>query len=287
MLRQFHRQGFTLPELLIAAVLMLIVAGAAHQLVVTTQRLARTQVEQVNLQSNVRSGALVVANELRELSTVAGGSSSQNDILQIAPSDITYRAMRGIGFICQAPSATQIRIGLMDFSGYRDPQATRDSALVFLQGSEETGVADSWLPVAITDVSQSAPCPGARPGITLTVPSVPLLSALELGTPVRVYEVMQLKLYQSKGESWLGARSVSGGELAIQPVVGPLAGPDGFQLNYLDSQGSPTTELSAVSSISYTLRGLSTEAVRSGGREATRLEDGLTTQVALRNASWE
>jgi prepilin-type N-terminal cleavage/methylation domain-containing protein len=286
MLMRSHRRGFTLPELMIAAVLMLIVAGAAYQLLVTTQRLARAQVEQVHLQSSVRSGALLVTSELRELSTVVAGHGDQNDIRQVAPSDITYRAMRGIGFICQAPTATQIRIGRLDFSGYRDPQAMRDSALVFLQGNQEAGVDDTWLPLAITDVSDAAQCPGATPGITLTVPTVPLLTALEVGTPVRVYEVMQLKLYQSKGELWLGARSVSGGEV-IQPVVGPLAGPHGFQLDYLDSQGSPTADLSAVKSIRYTLRGLSAEAVKSGGSEARRIEDGLTTQVALRNALWE
>jgi prepilin-type N-terminal cleavage/methylation domain-containing protein len=286
MLMQADRQGLTLPELMVAAVLMLIVGGAAYQLLVTTQRLARAQVEQVSLQSNVRSGALVVTNELRELSTTVGGSSDQNDILSIAPGQITYRAMRGIGFICQGPSATQLRIGRLDFSGYRDPQATRDSAYVFVEGSAETGNDDAWVPLAITRVSSAAPCPGAAgPGITLTVPSAAFLTSLALGTPVRIYEVMQLKLYQSEGRSWLGARSVSGGE-AIQPVVGPLADGDGFQLDYLDGRGAPTADLSAIKSIRFTVQGVSAEAVRSGGGEAMRAQDGLTTQVGLRNASW-
>jgi prepilin-type N-terminal cleavage/methylation domain-containing protein len=286
MLMRSPRQGFTLPELMISTVLMLIVAGAAYQLLVTTQRLARAQVEQVHLQSNVRSGAFVITNELRELSTMVGGSSDQNDILRIAPGDITYRAMRGVGFICQAPSATQIRIGRLDFSGYRDPQATRDSAYVFIEGSANMGTEDTWLPRAITHVSAAAPCPGARPGITLTVPSHPSLLALEVGTPVRIYEVMQLKLYQAAGESWLGARSVSGGEV-IQPVLGPLAGANGFQLDYLDGQGAPTADLSAIKSIRFSVRGVSAEAVRSSSGEATRIEDGLSTQVALRNAAGE
>lgn len=286
MLMRSHRRGFTLPELMISAVLMLIVAGAIYQLLVTTQRLARTQVEQVHLQSNVRNGAFVVSNELRELSTVAGGSSDQNDILRLAPSDITYRAMRGIGFVCQVPSATQIRIGRLDFSGYRDPQATRDSAYVFIEGSADVGTDDTWLPRAIIQVSTAGSCPGARPGITLTVPTDPSLLGLEVGSPVRIYEVMQLKLYQSDGEFWLGARSASGGE-AMQPVLGPLAGANGFQLDYLDSQGAPTADPSAIKSIRFSVRGISAEAVRSGGGEATRIEDGLSTQLALRNAVWE
>lgn len=285
MLTRSPRRGFTLAELMIAVVLMLIVAGAGYQLLFTTQRLVLVQAEQVNLQSNVRGGAFVVANELRELSTMASGNGNQNDIVRIAPSDITYRAMRGIGFICQIPGATQIRIGRLDFSGYRDPQPIRDSAFVFLDGNPDTDADDTWLPLAITNVSAGA-CPGTRPGITLTVSSNPSLSGLEVGTPLRIYEIMQLKLYQSQGESWLGARSVSGGE-SIQPLLGPLADANGFELNYLDGQGAPTANPHAVKSIRFTVRGVSAEAVRSGGAEATRIEDELTTQVALRNAVWE
>jgi prepilin-type N-terminal cleavage/methylation domain-containing protein len=286
MLMRSHRQGFTLPELMISTVLMLIVAGAAYQLLVTTQRLAQAQVAQINLQSNVRSGTFVITNELRELSTMVGGGRNRNDVLRIGPSDITYRAMRGMGFICQAPSATQIRIGRLDFSGYRDPQAGRDSAYVFIEGSADTDTDDTWLPRAIAHVSGAAPCPGARPGISLTVPGQPSLPGLEVGTPVRIYEVMQLKLYQSEGASWLGARSVSGGE-AMQPVLGPLAATNGFQLDYLNGQGAATGNLSAIKSIRLTVRGVSADLVRSSGAKATQIKDGLTTQVVLRNASWE
>ena len=286
MLSQAHRDGFTLPELMVATVLMLIVGGAAYQLLATTQRLARAQVEQVNLQSNVRSGALVVANELRELSTAEGGGPDQNDILGIAPSGITYRAMRGIGFICQNPSMTQVRIARPDFSGYRDPQPTRDSAYLFVEGAAGTGVDDAWVPLAITRVSTAGACPGATgPGITLTVPGAAFLPGLEVGTPVRIYEVMELRLYQSEGHSWLGARSVSGGE-ALQPVVGPLADDNGFRLDYLDGRGAPTADPSAIKNIQFTVRGVSAEVVRSGGGEPPRPEDSLTAQVALRNASW-
>lgn len=286
MLTRSQRQGFTLPELLIAAVLMLVVMGASYQLLVTTQRLALAQTEQVNLQSNVRSGAFVITNELRELSTMASGNSSQNDVVSATQSDITYRAMRGIGFICQVPTASEIRIGRLDFSGYRAPQPVRDSVFVFLDGNTDTDTDDTWLPLAITNVSAAGACPGARPGLYLTVPSNPSLAGLEIGTPVRIYEVMQLKSYQAQGETWLGARSVSGGEV-MQPLLGPLASAKGFQLDYLDGQGVRTANVSAIKSIRFTVRGVSAEAVRSSGGEATRIEDELTTQVALRNAAGE
>jgi prepilin-type N-terminal cleavage/methylation domain-containing protein len=286
MLRRDQREGFTLPELMIASVLMLIVGGAAYQLLVTTQRLARAQVEQVSLQANVRSGALVVTNELRELSTTVGGTRDQNDILAIAPSAITYRAMRGIGFICQSPSGNQIRVSRASFSGYRDPQPGRDSVYLFLEGAAITGIEDTWVPLPITRVSTSAPCPGAAgPGITLTVPSTAFLPGLAVGTPLRVYEIMELKLYQSEGRAWLGARSVSGGEV-LQPVVGPLVGDSGFRLAYLDGGGATTTDLSAIKSIRFAVQGVAAEPVRSGSGEALRPEDALIAQVGLRNSAW-
>jgi type II secretory pathway pseudopilin PulG len=278
-----HRRGFTLVEIMISVFTMLIVTGAVYRLLVPTQRLARTQAERVNLQSGVRAGSLVVMNDLRELSTLPGGTSDQNDILRTGTSDITYRAMRGIGFICQAPAANQVRIGRNGFSGHRDPQPGRDSAWVFLQGTSETNL-DSWLPVAVAKVSTTTPCPGTLgPGITLTTSSNAALPGLPVGTPVRIFEVMELRLYQGQGKSWLGARSVSAGE-AIQPVAGPLADGNGFRLDYLDGSGAVTNDPTATKSVRVTLRGISETPSEIPGWESVRAEETLTAQVALRNA---
>ena len=77
-----QRRGFTLIEVLLALVIMGIVTGALYRLLNTNQRLSLAQAEQVNLQSNVRTGSLVVPNELRELNTVLGS-------LDATPNDIT------------------------------------------------------------------------------------------------------------------------------------------------------------------------------------------------------
>jgi prepilin-type N-terminal cleavage/methylation domain-containing protein len=280
-----NRRGFTLAEIMIAMTLMLIVSGAAYKLLVTTQRLSRSQAEQASLQSNVRMGSLVVLNDFRELGTVTGGTADQNDILTIAADDITYRAMRGIGFICQAPTATQIRISRSGFSGYRDPQAVRDGLYVFVDGDPDTETDDAWLPVAVTDVSTATACPGIiGAGITLTTPNTAALVGLPVGTPVRLYEVMELKLHQADGKSWLGARSISAGEV-IQPVLGPLADGNGLQLEYLDAAGVATVDRTAIKSIRITIRGISDGAVNAGVEGSlTRVQDSLVSQVALRNA---
>jgi type IV pilus assembly protein PilW len=84
-----NRRGFTLIEIMISLILMLIVTGAVYKLILSSQRLSRAQTERMSLQSNVRIGSLMVLSDLRELNTVTGGSIAENDILAIAASDIT------------------------------------------------------------------------------------------------------------------------------------------------------------------------------------------------------
>jgi prepilin-type N-terminal cleavage/methylation domain-containing protein len=286
MLSSSSQRGFTLVEIMIAMGLTLLVTSALYRTLVSIQRLSRGQTERVSLQSNVRAGMLVLASELRELGTVTGGTSSRNDLITLAPDAVTYRAMRGIGFTCQVPTPTQVTVARGSFSGYRDPQPGRDSAFLFVEGSIETGQEATWLPVAVTAVSTATACPGGRgPGMTLTTGVTGALPPVEVGTPIRIYEVMELRLYRSEGEFWLGARSVSGGE-NIQPLVGPLIQGNGLLLEYLDRFGGRTGDLTAVAGIGLTVRGISQGVVNASGDQGTlaRIQEELVTQVVLRNA---
>jgi prepilin-type N-terminal cleavage/methylation domain-containing protein len=280
MLMAYGRHGFTLAEVMLSLSMVLVVAGAIYNLLVTTQRLTRLQGERVSLQSSVRAGSLVIAEELRELSTVEGGTAEQNDIIAFGPSTVTYRAMRGIGFICHTPSSGMIRIARSSFSGYRDPQAGRDEAHVFIPGNAEAK--DSWVPVPIVGVATAAACPGGLgAGITLAVAASGALGLPEPGTPVRIMELMELSLYQSDGRSWLGARSVHTGE-AIQPLIGPLTDAGGFGLEYLDATGAATADRTRIKSVRATVRGTTEEG---GAGSDAPVEEALITQITLRNSS--
>ena len=279
------RRGFTLIELMLSLTIMLIVTGAIYRLIVSSQRITRAQAERVSLQSNVRIGSLAVLSDLRELNTVLGGSAAENDILAIAANSITYRGMRGTGVICQAPTATQVRISRNSFIGYRDPQPVRDSAYVFIDGDPDTEADDAWLSVGITAVSAATPCPGILgEGITLTTPNTAALAGLPTGTPVRIFEVMELTLHQEDGRSWLGARSVSADE-PVRPVLGPLVDGNGFSLAYLNAAGAVTPDRTAVKSIQLTLRGISEGAINPGIEGAlSPAQEELISQITLRNA---
>jgi prepilin-type N-terminal cleavage/methylation domain-containing protein len=285
-----QRRGFTLVEVLLALVIMGLVTGAIYRLLVNNQRLAEAQAEQVSLQSNVRTGSLVVPNELRELNTVLGSADARrNDVTVADATGITYRAMRGLGILCQNAGANELRIysNPSSWTGARNPDASRDSLYLFVDGNPDDDNDDSWVQVAITAVAAST-C-GAAPAFRLTVaPVAPAVAipAAPAGTPVRLYELMRLQLWQDPaGEFWLGARSVSANPVEnLQPVLGPLTN-NGFQLQYFNSAGAPTAIPNAISSIRVTVQGLTDHAVRAGGTAALgHPVEALATQVLLRNS---
>jgi prepilin-type N-terminal cleavage/methylation domain-containing protein len=274
-----QRRGFTLIEVLLALVILGVVTGALYRLLNTSQRLSLAQAEQVSLQSNVRTGSLVVPNELRELNTVVAGTDDQNDITVADADGVTYRAMRGLGFICQAPGANEVRVLRSSWTGLRAPDATRDGLYVFVDGNTDEDSDDQWVRLDITAVAAST-C-GAAAAYRLTVAGPP---AVPINTPVRVFELMRLELYADQGQWWLGASSVKLAPGVFQPVLGPLTD-DGIDLRYLDAAGAETANLKAIKSVRLTVRGLTDDAVRQGGSgRMGHPEEALTTQVLLRNS---
>lgn len=283
-----HSRGFTLIELLIALVMMGVVTGGLYAMLIRTQRLTRAQTEQLGLQSAVRSASLVVPSELRELNNVVGGAGPQVDIVAMAPTSITYRAMRGLGFVCQV-TAGEIRLLKGDqWSAYRDPIATRDAAYIFIENDPNLTSDDAWLQENITGVNMASTC-GAKNAIALTVPALVTPALVLIGTPVRTYEVMKLNLYVADGKSWLGAQSISGADPSPQPLLGPLKDDNGvtagLNFTYLDAAGAVTAVPANVKSVVLTVRGVSQHVMsRSGGSYAGVGTDSLVTQVSLRNA---
>lgn len=281
------RRGFTLVELMIALILMSVVGTVIYRLVSSTQRVATAQAERMLLQSNVRTGALVVPAELREIATNAAG---QTDLVQIAADSVTYRAARGIGFTC-AVTSTQVKIrnsAVLPYSGLRGVSAGRDSLLLFVESDPTTAADDRWVRLAVSSVATST-C-GSDPAIAVTTPNflalLPggLLSTVVVGGPVRVEEVMRLKGYASGADRWVGAQSVSAGE-SVQPILGPIAA-NGFRLAYFDSVGATTTVPASVRTIQVTLIGVTERAVARGGNSGPNalIQDTLVTRVMLRNA---
>lgn len=284
-----NHRGFTLIELLVGLVIMLVVTGAIYTMLNTTQRVSRAQAERTDLQSNMRAGAIVIPNELREINTVEGAAvgGPQVDILAQSATSITYRAMRGMGYVCQTPTISEVRIRASTWTGLRNPVAIRDSAYVFLEGPDpDASIDDDWQPVRISQVNPASDCGGVLAYAFTINPTVAALTSVPVGTPVRLYEVMELSLYANGGQSWLGARSVSAPEASPQPVLGPLVDGNGLAFEYLDKNGAATATAGDIKSVRLTIRGISDNAITTGGASGTmqKVQDVLVSEVQLRNA---
>jgi prepilin-type N-terminal cleavage/methylation domain-containing protein len=269
-------RGFTLIEVMLSLVLMAMVGGIALRVLLRQHWTGLAQSETAALQNTLRAGAIFLATELREL----GGAPGDADILLFAAESLTYRAMRGSGLGCSR-GQNSLLIEAGSFSGYRGPQAGRDSLLLHLEGRLDTEADDRWLHLPISTIGSGA-CAGTPAILVSTQLDTTLVPAFASLAPVRTFEVMQVKLYQSGSDYWLGARSVSAGEV-IQPLVGPLTS-DGLALTYLDSLGGTASTAQQIRSVGVILRALSASAVRTGGfGPPQRRLDSLSTTVALRN----
>jgi prepilin-type N-terminal cleavage/methylation domain-containing protein len=288
-----RRRGFTLVEVLIALVVMGVVTGAIYRMLNLNQRVAQAQAEQVSLQSNVRTGSLIVPSELRELNTVLGSAfAAQSDVRVANANAIEYRAMRGLGILCQASTANEVRIrsGAAWWTGTRNPEPGRDSLYLFVDGDVNDDDDDGWVRLGITAVNPNSNCGVGVPAFSLSVAPAPVEAVavpvgVPPGSPVRLYERMRMELKQDAGQWWLAAGSLTPTNQATQPVLGPLRANDGFQLEYLNSAGNVTAALDAITSIRITVRGLTDDAVREYGTGAlARGNETLATQVFLRNS---
>jgi prepilin-type N-terminal cleavage/methylation domain-containing protein len=277
-----HRRGFTLVELLVALVLLLIVGGGMYSLLLTVQRVARRQVEISGMHGSLRTGLQLIQSELQEIASNVGAGTS--DILAMNPTSIQYRAMRGTGETCSV-SQTAVVVRDSTWSGLRAPASPREGLALYVDGDSTITSDDTWRLFNNPTISAST-CPDGSPGwsfaVTLTAVQV---DSIHVPGPARTYERMEIGRINDGGADWLGMRSISAGETALIPVVGPITS-NGVSFTYYDVNNNMiTTPASAVASIVITLTGVSERAVNTGVNGALgTVSDSLSVRVQLRNS---
>ena len=284
-------------------VLTLLVGGVTFQLLANNQRVSRGQNARVGLQDNVRAGALIAANELREVgydSVPAGAGMAaiavtpSTDLLLLQPGKIQYRAMRGFGVTCATPTSAQIKLRSSLYYGSRNPVAN-DSVTLYVEKAANTLADDAWVRAQIASVAAGT-CTDGNTAIVLNLlwpnpPGVGGTAAANMleGGPVRVFDVMEMKYYASNGKMWLGMKSLTAGG-NTEPVVGPLSdsttGPRGLTFEYLNNAGADASATpNNVRTVLVTLRGITDERVRGSSAKAGKIDTlSVQTRVALRNA---
>jgi hypothetical protein len=244
-----RRDGFTLAEVMSALVLSGMIGLMLIRLSLSLQRVAHAIQEGTRLQLAFDGGLGFLAEELAQ----AGHGSAGEDLVRVAPDSMSYRGIRGVGIACRV-DANGVVIGLDRLQSVRSPQPGRDSLLLYVGVDSLNAVHDGWLALPLIGVG-SASCAGS-PAIRLltAIDTVQTpLASLAVFPPVRIFEVMQARLYPSLGAWWLGARSESAGE-TIQPLAGPFSA-SGSPFNYLDSLQQPAMIPSAVEGVRIDLVG--------------------------------
>jgi len=269
------RRGFALIELLVATLLGAVLAGLVGRLLLGTAAVLRDRSERMSLEHSIR---VSVGSAEAMLEPLGIDSGSGADLSAAGPARLVARAIRGTGILCDAaPDRLLVRAGPASWRGLRAPVANRDSLIV----ASVIG-AERWIVAALIGSPSTGICPDGSLALVLPT-SIPVasLSAIGAGSPLQVFEPVELRLYPSSGASWVGLRLAATGE-AIQPLAGPFSAA-GAGLDYRDLQGNAAPADTDVAMITLSLDGL-TE--RAGGVGVSRLDsvhsDSVTVAVALR-----
>jgi hypothetical protein len=265
---------------------------------VNNQRLYMAQTQRIDLSQNIRAAVNILPAELREI------DANEGDIIAMSPTRLELRAMRWLGFACQAPVTGVVLNGLTMiirggqpgaplFFGARGMNITTDTMLIYYDGDPTTRTDDYWARGTFTGVAPSAAnCPDAtaapQPGRLVTF-NLNLLGlganapgVIPTGAPVRGYEHVVYQLYQPAGDTlwYVGFQPANG---TMQPLFGPVLA-NGLTFEYYGIDGAVTAVRAAVARVDITVRARTVGKVRTGGQApAATIVDSISTSVALRN----
>lgn len=292
------RRGITLVELLISLVVLAVVGSAIAKVMSVMLNTSSAQITIANSMGEARNGAISLPQELREVGydTNITTVSASTDLIAIAAHRISFKAMRGLGITCGTPTLTEFKIR-KPIIGQRLPRGT-DEFLLFLENDPNAGFDDQWLPMMVTAIDSNSTC-GSDPAMKLTLSAAPKVSSTDsmalsqhrVGGPVRWYERVEYGPFidGTTNQSFIGVRSISLGQTAFSPVIGPLPDTTHFRLTYFNAAG---TVLNPASTNPLQVRsigvGITTITERrnslAGSTTRSRPQYPMYTRVALRNA---
>lgn len=272
-----NRRGFGLLELLIALTLTSLVAVLAWTVLSSSAFRLRERSERMALEHGLRVAAAAIRSTAE---TLGRDSTAGADLMAMAPDAMSARATRAGGVLCGAAAADlTVRSGPGWWSALRAPVPGRDSVLI----GAVVGPA-RWIAAALSSNPIAGICPDGSSGLILPVAlSASDLAAVGGGSPVRVFEPVELRYYSSSGATWLGQRGLTSAA-PIQPLAGPFGG-TGFAFGYRTLTGLPAGAPDAVALLEVRATAL-TE--RAGGVGLARVPlvrtDSTVHWVLLRNA---
>lgn len=264
------RRGASLVELIVALTMLGVVATLLIRMLAGNLRVYQSQTQRIDRLQSIRAAETILPAELRELNAAAG------DIVAAAPTSITVRAMRQLGFVCAVPrpGAKHLAIRERLFFGVRDFDPVTDALLLYAPDDSAGG--DDWIVAPLSGVGRGACDDGAPARLLATSVSV----HPTLGAPVRGFEIVTYRLYRAGDGEWhIGLVTGPGG--VVQPLIGPMTA-GGFELHYQDAAGAAVTDPLRVAAIEIRLRAPTSQALRGPDGTLTRPVDSAVVVVALR-----
>jgi hypothetical protein len=271
-----NRRGLGLLEALIALSLTGVVAVLTWSILQSAAFRLRDRSERMAMEHSLRVAAQATRAALEPLGR---DSTAGADLASIGPDGFVARAARGSGVVCAADATSlSVRAAPDWWSALRVPVAGRDSVMVGTVAEPAR-----WVAADLLGPPGGGTCPDGMRALILPAALAPAdLADIGPGSPIRVFEHMELRVYGSTGSDWLGERSVSSGG-TIQPLAGPFTAA-GLTFSFFSSGGGaalPGTTQSAT----WTGSGV-TE--RAGGIGVARVPNARTDSAAgtvlLRNA---
>ncbi|AHG93896.1 hypothetical protein J421_6361 (plasmid) [Gemmatirosa kalamazoonensis] len=302
--RRAARPGFSIVELLVTIVLVLVIGGAVAKVFVTQLRGYNRTRESVAIQRDLRTGLGLLPVDLRAASVQLG------DVVSMSDSAVRLRANFGTSVICGRPTTSTLDLPPQNLarnvltSWYTDPKPG-DWVAVYVTNDLDPSN-DSWRMLQIVSIgaAPSTSCPGApftdpvldppasKPRWRVTLNDTVSVVDGGPGRPVRFLRLVRYALYQASTTTkrwYLGyADSVGGKWNATEAVAGPFAPyaatGSGVRFRYYDTTGvllpTPPGLGARIGRVDVTLRGAA--RVR-GEKDTVVVRDSLLLRIALRN----
>ena len=300
-----RRRGLTLPELLIAIILLAIIGTALTRVMVKQQQYYKDASLTAGAKRELRLGATVLPSELRSI------SSSGGDILTMSESEVLLRAYIGSSVVCARTATDEIwvpptNLARHTLTSFVTRPQVGDTVFLYnendLKGSED----DQWeMRTIIATSNSTAACPGApytdpaldppatKPRIRYQL-DANLPDSVKVGAVIRFTRPVRYRIYQETSGAWyLGLAEYSGGAWgSSSPLAGPYRpfaandnGASGLQFRYYDSLGVRVTDMSRQKDVSRVDVFLRTNAGVSAitERKGNTLRDSVLMRVAIRN----
>lgn len=286
--------GFTLIEVLVSLVLVVLLGGVIFQVVQGESRFATVQSAREEVQQNSRGALEILASELR--------SVQRSGLVSATSTSITFLLPRVWGVSCGVSGG--VLSALFPAAGGVSFEINSASGLLADTSAAGTG---KWGPSANPTVSDRAtvtalaainpalgssgsPCNGIRAdadangylkGYTITGTNIP--AQVPSGNTLYLYQYVSYDVGQSGSEYWI-RRNLGTGSTTQQPLAGPLNGATGLTFTYWDANGNAiAAPINALATLQTVARINITVTTASRAKGRAFLTNTQSTSVMLRN----